>query len=47
MVVNSIIMVLLGNERPNFPANWFKHNKGLIRTILLMFQTEVRVGGGP
>ena len=26
----SNVMVLLGNERPNFPTNWLKHiNKGL------------------
>jgi len=34
-------MVLLGNEKPNFPANWLKNiNKGLIYIILPVFQTE-------
>ena len=34
-------MVLLRNERPNFPTNWLKHiNKGLISIIVQIFQTE-------
>ena len=34
-------MLLLGNERPNFPTNRMKHiNKGMMQIISLIFQTE-------
>ena len=40
----SNIMLLLGNERPNFPTNRMKRiNKGMMQIIGLIFQTE---GGG-
>ena len=39
-------MLLLGNERPNFPTNRMKHiNKGMMQIISLIFQTEAGGGG--